>query len=89
MVEQVEFVPRLEPRRFRRDADLLQHRFDIGALRDGIGMSDVADMDQHIGRDDLFQRRFESGDKLGRQFRDETDGVGQDRLVEPGQADLP
>ena len=36
----------------------------------------------------LFERRPERRDQLGRQVRHEADRVGQDHLVEPGQADV-
>ena len=54
-------------------------------LRVAVGMRDVADVDDEVGRGDFLQRRPERRDQLGRQVGDEADRVGQDRLVEPGQ----
>ena len=41
----------------------------------------VAHMDDDIGLGDLFQRRAERGDEMGRQVGDEADRVRQDRLA--------
>src|SRR6185295_7059117 len=88
--QQVELVPRLEPRRrpLLRQAKRFEHVVDVLALRLAVGMRDVAHVDQQIGRRDLFQRRPERRDQLGREVGDEADRVGQDRLVDPGQADI-
>ena len=69
-------------------ADLLEHLLDVLALGVAVGMGDVADVDDEVGRDHFLQRRPEGGDELGRKLRDEADRVGQDRLVEAGQRDL-
>ena len=45
-------------------------------------MGDVADVDEQVGRDHFLQRRLECSDELGRQFGHETNGVGQDCLVQ-------
>ena len=41
-------------------------------------MRNVADMQQQIGLQHLFQCGAEGGDQLGRQVGDEADGVGDD-----------
>ena len=87
-VEQVELVPRLDPRNREIDANVAQHRFDVVSLRDRVGMRDVADVDQQIGRDHLLERRFERRDQLRRQFGHEADRVGQDRLVDAWERNL-
>ncbi len=51
-------------------------------------MRNVADVDDEVGRDHFLERRPKGGDQLGRQVRNEANGVGQDRLVEAGQRDL-
>ncbi len=43
--------------------------------------------DDHVGGGDLLQRRPERRDQLRRQVGDEAHRVGQDRLVDPRQAD--
>jgi len=50
-------------------------------LRSAGGIGNIAHVDDDVGGGDLFQRCAERGDELGRQFRDETHRVGQDRLV--------
>ena len=44
----------------------------------GLGMRDVAHVQDEIGLDHLFERGAEGGDQHGRQVGDEADGVGQD-----------
>jgi hypothetical protein len=61
----------------------------IFRLRVGVGVGNVTDMHDHVGRRDLLERRAEGGDKLGRQVRDEADRVRKYRLVDAGQRYLP
>ena len=70
-------------RPFAGHAQFTQHVQHVVALRFGIGMSDVADMDDDVGRQHFLQRRTKGRDQLGRQVGDEADRVGQDRLVQP------
>ena len=87
-IEQIELVPHLEPRRVLVDADLRQDGLDVGALRLRVGMSNVTDVNQQIRGHDLLERSLERRNQLGRQVRDETHRIRQDRLVDAGKLDL-
>ena len=47
-------------------------------LRFGVGMGDVAHMQDQVGLQHLLERGAEGGDQVGRQVGDEADRVGQD-----------
>ena len=88
-VEQVDLVPRLDPRRRARlvEPELVEHGLDIGALRVAVGVRAMSRTWRMRSADGHFlERRAERRDQLGRQVGDEADRVGQDRLVEAGQA---
>ena len=63
------------------DAELAQHRVDVALLGLGILMRDVADMQDDVRLQHLFQRGAERGDELRRQVGDEADRVRQHRLA--------
>ncbi len=62
--EEVDLVPDLEERHVLRHAEVGEDRLDIGGLGLGLGMGDVADMQDQVGRQHLLQRGAEGGDKL-------------------------
>ena len=63
------------------DAEVGQHRLHVAALRLGLGVADVAHVQDEVGLDHLLQRGAEGRDQRGRQVGDEADGVGQDRCA--------
>jgi hypothetical protein len=69
---------------WRLDAQRGQDVGHVGGLFGGFGVADVADMQDQVGLQHLFQRGAEGGDQLGRQVRDEAHGVGQDDLAPEG-----
>ena len=80
-VEPVDLVPDLQDRRVGRrrvDAEIGQHRLDVAPLRLGLGMADVAHVQDEVGLHHLLQRGAEGRDQRGRQVGDEADRVGQD-----------
>ena len=93
--QQVPLVPGLNDRHcggrpFILDQiELAQDFKHLAFLRRRIGIGDIADVDDHIGRHNLFKRGPKRRDQLGRQIGNETDRVGQDRLVHAGQPDPP
>ena len=60
------------------------HRFHLVAAVVARGVEHVQ---QKVGLLHLFQGGAKSGDQVGRQFLDETDGVGKENLAAVGQAD--
>ena len=72
----------------RIDAEIGQHGFDVARLAIGLGMRDVAHVQDKIGLDHLFERRAEGGDQHGRQVGDEADRVGEDDAPAALQAHL-
>ena len=65
---------------------------DVGhvlRLFGGLGVADVADMQDQVRLQHLFQRGAEGGDKLGRQVGDEAHGVGEDDLARPTGSTTP
>ena len=47
-------------------------------LREIVGVRDVYNMDEEIGFGDLIESGLEAFDELGREFADESDGVGEE-----------
>ncbi len=89
-VDQVDLVPHLDDARVvRLDAEIAQHLADIVGLGLGVAVGDVADMEDQVGLDDLFERGAECRDERRRQVRDEAHGVGQDDPVAARQRDRP
>ena len=46
------------------DPDLAQHGGDVAGLGLGVGVRDIAHVQDQVGLDDLFQRRAECRDQL-------------------------
>ncbi len=86
-IGQVQLVPDLDLRGLGRDAKRGQDLGHIGGLFGGLGVADVADVQDQVGGQHLFQRGAEGGDQLRRQVRDETHGVRQDDLLARRQRD--
>ena len=68
------------------EAEIGEHGVHVVALRLGVGMMDVAHMDDEVGLGHFLERGAERGDEMGRQIGDEADRVGQDRAVGPTAA---
>ena len=51
------------------EPEIAQHGEHVGALRLAVGVMGVADMDDEVGFDHLFERGAERGDEMGRQAR--------------------
>ena len=60
------------------DAELGQDRVHVLGLDLGLGMGDVAHVEDQVGLEHLLERRAECGDELVRQVGDETHRVGED-----------
>ena len=87
-IDAVDLVPDLDDAGIGRlDAEVAQDLSDIMGLGLGVAMGDVADMEDQVGLDHLFQRGAEGRHQRGRQVRDEADGVGQDDPVAARQDD--
>ena len=86
-VEQVRLVERLDDRSaaLRIHAEFGEHVNDVTLLRFGFRVCDVADVDNDIRVEHFLERGAERRDEHRRQFGDETDRVGKDRLVDAGQ----
>ena len=52
-------------------------------------MADVADMEDQVGVEHVFEGRAEGSDELRRQIRDEADRIGEDRADAAWQVDRP
>ena len=66
-IDKVELVPDLAERRRIGHAEAGQDVAHILRLFLGLGVADVADMQDQVGLQHLFQRGAEGGDKLRRQ----------------------
>ncbi len=87
-IEQIRLVPDFhQPAVAGINAEIGEDRLDVGALRLGVLMRDVADMQDDVGLDDLLERRPKSRDQHRRQLGDEADGVGEDDLAAMRQRD--
>ena len=87
-IDAVDLVPDLDnPGIGRLDAEVAEDLAHIAGLGFGVAMGDIADMEDQVGLDHLFQGRTESGHQRGGQVRDEADGVGQDDPVAMWQDD--
>ncbi len=84
----VDLVPDLDDRLVGRDAELGEHADNVERLRRVIGVRDVADMQDDVGADHLFERGAERRDEVVRQLGDETDGIGQHDLTSVWQRQL-
>ena len=90
--QQVDLVPQLQQAPLVDQVvqpEIAQHLKHVGALRRALGMGDVAHMDHQIGDAHLLERGAERGDQIGRQLRDEADGIGQDRVAARRQGKQP
>ena len=94
-VQQVPFVPRLDHGDAGRCAlafdhpQFAQHTEHLDLLLGAVRIGNIADVDDHVGGGDFFQGGPERRNQLRRQVGNEPYGVGQDRLVDAGQADPP
>ena len=90
-VKKVGLVPDLDDPRcvVRVDAEFAQDDVDVARLRLRFAMRDVADVEQHVGLDHVFERRAEGRDEHGRKIGDEADRVGEDDLLAVRQVDRP
>ena len=70
------------------DTELQQHVFDILFLLFGLGVGNVAHMNDNIGLKHFFQSRPESRNQFMRQVRDKADGIGQNHGAPRRQAQL-
>ena len=81
--QQVELVPDLDDAGAAElvDAEFGQHAVHVLGLGIAVGVGDVADVQDDVGREHLLQRGAEGGDQRGRQVGDEAHRVGQDDLA--------
>ena len=70
------------------DAEPGEHALHVARLRVGLGVRDVAHVQDEVGLDHLLERGAEGGDQHGRQIGDEADRVGQDDAPAALQAHL-
>ena len=68
-LQKVRLVPDLEHGRGFGHAEIAQDRHDLGGLVLGLGVADVAHVQDQVGVQHLFQRGAEGGDQLGRKDR--------------------
>jgi hypothetical protein len=77
--QQIAFVPDLHEAAIIGgiDPETGEDGFDVGVLRFGVFMRDIADMQNDVCFKNLLKCRPESLDKHGRQVRNKADGIGQ------------
>lgn len=71
------------------EAQLTQDIQHITTLRLAVRVMRVADVNDHVGFCDLFERSPEGGDEMGRKIGDKADGVRQDCLASRRQFEAP
>ena len=87
-IQQIQLVQRFNRSRLFQ-AQFGQHILDVSFLRLAVGRGDIAYMYDEIGFRNLFQGRLKGGYKLGRQFGNEPDRIGQDDIAARRQRKRP
>ncbi len=67
--------------------ELAQYFLDLGLLLLAVGGGGVADVEQHLGLLDFFERGSEAGHESVGQIADKSDGIGEQHPAPAGQFD--